>query len=149
LDPVPPVEVRSKEAESSDLNGIRVLLVDDDREECDTIAEALERYGAAVKVARSANEAMQAFAQFRPEVLLCDIAMPGEDGYSLLARVRKLSADHGGQVPAAAVTAHAGKEDQERTLSAGFQMHVPKPIDLATLAAVVVKLSGRTNQTAS
>jgi two-component system CheB/CheR fusion protein len=149
LDPVQPVEVRSKEAESSDLNGIRVLLVDDDREECDTIAEALERYGAAVKVARSANEAMQAFAQFRPEVLLCDISMPGEDGYSLLARVRKLSADHGGQVPAAAVTAHAGKEDQDRTLSAGFQMHVPKPIDLATLAAVVVKLSGRTSQTAS
>ncbi len=123
------------------LNGIRVMLVDDDRDGREALAEALEQYGAEIKSAASADEAMCSIEKFRPEVLLCDISMPGEDGYSLLRKVRELGPERGGQVPAAALTAHAGEDDRAHSLSAGFQMHVAKPVNAERLAAAVEKLA--------
>jgi two-component system CheB/CheR fusion protein len=128
------------------LNGIRVMLVEDDRDGREALSDALEQYGAEVMSASSAAEAMQLIEKFRPEVLLCDISMPGEDGYSLLRQVRQLSPVRGGQVPAAALTAHAGEEDRAHSLSAGFQMHLAKPVGVETLAAVVEELARGPNQ---
>jgi two-component system, chemotaxis family, CheB/CheR fusion protein len=125
------------------LNGIRVMLVEDDPDGRESLAEALEQYGAEIKSAASADEAMRSIEKFRPEVLLCDISMPGEDGYSLLRKVRELGSERGGQVPAAALTAHAAEEDRARSLSAGFQMHLAKPVDAEKLAAAVEKLAGQ------
>jgi CheY-like chemotaxis protein len=76
-------------------------------------------------------------------VLVADIGMPGEDGYSLIARVRALGADSGGGVPAAALTAYAREQDRERALAAGFQTHIAKPVEPATLTATVARLAGR------
>ena len=78
-----------------------------------------------------------------PDVLLCDIEMPGEDGYALLARVRALGAGRGGDVPAAAVTAYGRPEDRVSALAAGFELHVPKPVDRAELVTVVATLARR------
>ena len=79
----------------------------------------------------------------RPDVLLSDIEMPGEDGYSLIAKVRALGAERGGNTPAAALTAYARAEDRTRALLAGFQLHVPKPVEPLELVAVVTNLAGR------
>ena len=78
--------------------------------------------------------------EFKPEVILCDISIPGEDGYSLLRRIRELSSERGGWIPAAALTAHVSEEQRRRSLSAGFQMHISKPLDAAQLKEAVVEL---------
>jgi CheY-like chemotaxis protein len=88
-------------------------------------------------------EALIALEAERPDVLVSDIGMPGEDGYSFIRRVRALGPDRGGQVPAAALTAYVKGEDGERVLSAGFQVHLPKPVQPADLAGVVAMLAGR------
>jgi signal transduction histidine kinase/ActR/RegA family two-component response regulator len=125
------------------LLGLRVLVVDDDSATREIVSTVLTRTGAQVKVAESAAEAMDIVQDFRPEVLLCDIAMPREDGYSLLRRVRSLTAGQGGDVAAVALTAYAGEENRWRALSAGFQMHLTKPIDIDQLARAVAVLSRR------
>ncbi len=107
------------------------------------IAAALARCGAEVTTAGSAAEAYASLARTRPHVLLSDIEMPAEDGYSLMRRIRLLPAEQGGLVPAAALTAYAGAEDRIRALEAGFQMHVPKPVQPAELAVVVASLARR------
>ena len=96
-----------------------------------------------VTVVGSAEEALRAVEALRPDVLLSDIEMPGEDGYSLIAKVRALGPDHGGNTPAAALTAYARAEDRTRALLAGFQLHVPKPVEPSELVAVVTNLAGR------
>jgi chemotaxis methyl-accepting protein methylase/signal transduction histidine kinase/chemotaxis response regulator CheB len=123
------------------LKDLRILVVDDDMATRDAVAEMLGQTGATVMVASCASEAIGAVQAFEPEVLLCDIAMPGEDGYSLLRKVRAL----GGRahIPAAAITALAGEEDRRRTLAAGFQMHLVKPVDIDRLAQAVAELSHR------
>lgn len=123
------------------LSDLRVLVVDDDPGTRDAVAEMLKRTGANVMMAESADEAMAAVEEFRPEVLLCDIAMPGEDGYSFIRRMRSLGPERGGNVPALALTALAGREDRTRALSSGFQMHMAKPVDIDRLTAAVVQLS--------
>jgi CheY-like chemotaxis protein len=80
-----------------------------------------------------------------PDVLLSDLSMPGEDGFTLIAKVRALPADRGGQVPAAAVTARTTAEDQRRVLAAGFQMHLPKPVHATDLVTAVAQLSGQSS----
>src|SRR6478735_5073751 len=101
----------------------------------------LKSAGASVKVAESAHEGMSLVEEFRPEVLLCDIAMPGEDGYSFLRRLR--ATPEGRDLPAMALTALAGDEDRRRSLSAGFQMHLAKPVDVDRLAHAVQELAHR------
>jgi CheY-like chemotaxis protein len=102
----------------------------------------LEAEGADVKAASSAAEGLRALERERPHVLLADVGMPGEDGYTFLRRVRALHPDKGGLTPAIAITAYAGA--RERSQDAGFQAHLAKPIDPAELARVVAGLTRRT-----
>jgi PAS domain S-box-containing protein len=122
------------------LEGARVLVVDDEADARELLDTMLSRAGAIVRTAASAPEAWELFDQWRPEVLVCDLAMPGEDGFSLIRRVRALPAEKGGTVPAAAITAYARPNDRAAALAAGFDLHVPKPIDPAKLASAMIEL---------
>jgi PAS domain S-box-containing protein len=123
------------------LRGIRVLVVDDEPDTRETVTEILEHCDAEVLAVGSAAEAMRELEEFKPHVLLSDIGMPGEDGYSLIKRVRSLPPERGGRIPAAALTAFARSEDRRKALLAGFQMHVPKPVEVTELATVVATLA--------
>jgi CheY-like chemotaxis protein len=103
--------------------------------------QILEHCNAEVETASSAAEAISRLEKWRPDVLLSDIGMPGEDGYELVRRVRELPAERGGKTPAAALTAFARVEDRRRALRAGFQMHLAKPVDIQELATVVASLA--------
>jgi CheY-like chemotaxis protein len=122
--------------------GLRVLVVDDEADARELVSTLLERCGAKVQAASSVREALEEMKRFRPDVLLCDLAMPDEDGYGLIRHIRSLPPSEGGRVPAAALTAHARAEDRRRTLLAGFNMHVPKPVDPEELLAIVASLGG-------
>jgi CheY-like chemotaxis protein len=140
----PATHSRSEESAAPvSLQGVRVLLVDDETDSRDFLSMTLRQYGAQVTALGTADEAVSVLQRERPDVLVSDIAMPGEDGYALIRRVRALAADCGGQVPAAALTAYAKGEDTSRALSAGYQVHVPKPVEPTELAAVVASLAGR------
>lgn len=123
------------------LNGIRVLIVDDEVDSREFLVAALEQCEANVFAFASASEALEAVSRLKPDVLVSDIAMPLEDGYSLIRKVRQLSAEQGGQIPAIALTAYARAEDRTRAIASGFQMHIPKPVEPAELATVVASLA--------
>ncbi len=123
------------------LAGIRVLLVDDVADVRDLISLVLTRKGAIVKAVGSAPEALQAIQEFGPHVLVSDIGLPGEDGYELMRKARLLPIESGGLVPAVALTAYAGAEDARRAMIAGYQMHVPKPVELSRLLQVIADLA--------
>jgi PAS domain S-box-containing protein len=129
--------------QSATLAGLHVLVVDDDDDTRELMAAVLGRAGARVTPAATAAEAFDAAERLRPDVLLADIGMPGEDGYTLIKRVRALGAEAGGDVPAAALTAYARPEDRTRALESGFQMHIAKPSDPDALTSAVAKLAGR------
>lgn len=126
---------------SSTLDGLRVLVVDDNIDTLELVTVILEQYGTEVITAASAAEALEAIAQFVPHILISDIAMPGADGYWLIRKIRSVEAMHGGFLPAIAMTAYASAEERTRALDAGFQMHVPKPVDPFDLVAVIAKLA--------
>ncbi|HLO52273.1 MAG TPA: ATP-binding protein, partial [Kamptonema sp.] len=126
------------------LNGVRVLVVDDEVDSRAFLTAVLEECGAQVMAVGSVVEAIAVIQNLKPDVLLSDIGMPEEDGYSLIRKVRSLSPQEGGQIPAAALTAYARAEDRTRSLLSGFQIHLPKPIEPAELAAVVATLANRT-----
>jgi CheY-like chemotaxis protein len=132
-----------------DLSGMTVLIVDDQPDAREIVIELLKRAGAAVTAAASTEEGLECLAQSRPDVLVSDIAMPGRDGYELIRTLRTLPADHGGQTPAIALTAFAREEDRVRALSAGFQMHVAKPVEPAELLGAIAQLAGRASHTLS
>jgi signal transduction histidine kinase/ActR/RegA family two-component response regulator len=125
------------------LAGIRVLLVDDDAEALDLAVTILSAAGAVVRASSSAVEALEALRAWRPDVLVADIEMPGEDGYWLIARVRGLPDGEGGRTPAVALTAYGRAHDRARSLSAGYDMHVPKPVDPGELTAIIASVSAR------
>jgi len=125
------------------LQGLRVLVVEDEADTRDMLRAVLEHCEIEVFTAGSASEALESLVRFRPDVLISDLGMPEEDGYSLIAKVRALPAEQGGQIPAAAITAYVRAEDRTKVLLAGFQLHVPKPIEPAELMAVVANLAGR------
>ena len=114
-------------------------MVDDEPDTSDVLAAILREAGAEVRASLSASEGLAVLETWWPDVLLCDIAMPREDGYSLLRRVRAEEARHGRAIVAVALTAYARAEDRRKALSAGFQMHVPKPIDGDELIAAVAR----------
>ncbi|MCA1576632.1 MAG: response regulator [Acidobacteria bacterium] len=128
------------------LDGLRVLVVDDEQDTCDVVRAMLEKCGARVITACSAAEGLAALERERPDVLASDLGMPGEDGYSLIRKVRALPAERGGSTPAAALTAYARPEDRLRVLRAGFQIHIGKPVDPVELVTVVATLAGRTGR---
>ena len=125
------------------LDGVRVLLVGDESDSRDFLSMTLRRCGAEVTALGTAEEAVSVVQRERPHVLVSANGMPGEDGYALIRRVRALGAERGGQVPAAALTAYAQGEDTTRALSAGYQVHLPKPVEPTELATVVAALAGR------
>ena len=127
------------------LMGFRLLAVDDDRDSLDLIMTVLANAGAEVRVSASAAEALKIVQGWRPDVLISDIEMPGEDGYAFIQKVRSLDAEVAGKVPAVALTAYGRAEDRHRSISAGFSMHVAKPVDPAELVAIVASLAGRWN----
>jgi signal transduction histidine kinase/ActR/RegA family two-component response regulator len=125
------------------LDGIRVLVVDDEASTNEAVQALLNSCGAEVRVAVSAAEALVVLDGWQPHVLVSDIAMPGEDGYALIRKVRERDAAHGGIIPAVALTAYAKIEDRVSILAAGFQMYLSKPADPAELVAVVASLAIR------
>jgi CheY-like chemotaxis protein len=125
------------------LDGARVLVVDDDVDTRQLLKRVLESHGAAVRTAASAAEALETIADSPPDALVADIGMPGEDGCSLMRKIRRLPSSRGGTVPALALTACARPEDRARALTAGFQQYVAKPVEPDELAAVVAELTGR------
>jgi len=125
------------------LEGLRVLVVDDEADARESLTAVLEQCGAVVTAVASAREALGALAHQRPDILVSDIGMPEEDGYALIEKVRVLDARHGGRIPAVALTAYAAPEDRQRALDAGYELHVPKPVTPEELVTAVANLSGR------
>jgi signal transduction histidine kinase len=125
------------------LEGLRVLVVDDDRDALELCSTVLEIYGAQVTTAASADEAMALLERSRPDVLVSDIGMPEEDGYALIKKVRTIEHGMGEAIPAVALTAYASEEHRRRAINAGFQIHVPKPVSPPDLAQAVAKVSER------
>src|SRR6266850_6011535 len=117
----------------SALEGLRVLVVEDEADSREIIKAVLIRGGAEVRTSASVREALEVLEQWRPGVLMSDIGMPNEDGYALIHKVRALAEDRGGRIPAAALTAYVKTEDRKRVLAAGYQMHVAKPVGPAEL----------------
>jgi signal transduction histidine kinase/ActR/RegA family two-component response regulator len=124
------------------LKGLRVLVVDDEADSRDLVSAILTRCGSDVNCCESAAEGMKAFKSWKPDLLVSDIGMPVEDGYSLITKLRKLKTKRAKEMPAIALTAYATKEDQARTLSSGFQIHVAKPIDPEILITSIAKAMG-------
>jgi PAS domain S-box-containing protein len=128
--------------EPSRLSGVRILVVEDESETRDVLDRILVERGAEVRSVASAGEAFELLGGWVPDVLLSDIGMPGEDGYSLMRRIRALPKERGGRVPAVALTAYVRADDRRRALKAGFQTHVGKPVDPDELALVIAGLAG-------
>src|SRR6185369_5629778 len=128
------------------LEGLKVLVVDDEADTRELIREVLKECGSEVITSRSVAEALEAIEKHKPDILISDLGMPDEDGYSLISKIRALPEDQGGQIPAAALTAYARAEDRMRVLRSGFQFHLPKPVDSAELVTVVASLAGRAFQ---
>ena len=129
--------------ESPRLDGVRVLVVEDEADARHLLAAVLQKRGARVFMAASGAEALEMLERDRPDVLLSDIALQDQDGYDLIRKVRSLSAERGGRIPAAALTGYGRLEDRMRALSAGFQLHAAKPVEPAELIAVVASLAGK------
>jgi CheY-like chemotaxis protein len=136
--PEPPVANRPRE-----LEGLRVLVVDDEPDARELVAEILVNAGVDVRTAGDVEAAMRHVESFVPHVLVCDIGMPGEDGYSLIRRLRALPTDRGGRIRAAALTAYARGEDRRRALAEGFNLHLAKPVDPTELIVSVASLAER------
>jgi len=129
--------------ENPSLDGLRVLLVDDEAEAREIISTVMTRTGAEVTACKSASEALATLLEWKPDVILSDIAMPDEDGYSFIGKVRSLPREKGGATPAAALTAYARDVDRSQALAAGYQMHIAKPIAATQLVTIVARLAGR------
>jgi PAS domain S-box-containing protein len=136
-----PSRARAEAAKAAQLlDDVSILVVDDEVDTREAMAVGLGRHGARVITASSAGEGLDALARERPQVLVADIGMAGEDGYALLRKVRALPVERGGATPAIALTAYANPQDRLNALRAGFQRHVSKPVTPADLAAAVVSL---------
>jgi signal transduction histidine kinase/CHASE1-domain containing sensor protein/CheY-like chemotaxis protein len=125
------------------LSGVNVLIVDDDSDTLKLMTTALTKRQANVTAVSSALEAIQAITRHRPDVLVSDIAMPDEDGYGLIEKVRLLESSESQNIPAVAITAYAKEEDRERALSSGFQIYLAKPVELTELVSVVARAARR------
>jgi PAS domain S-box-containing protein len=123
-----------------EINGLRVLLVDDDASTLEMLTAVLNHGGAEVRYSTSAADALELLQEWKPDLLLSDIAMPDKNGYWLIAKVRGLEKEHGGRIPAVALSAYGRVEDRARVLTAGFDMFVPKPVYLPELLATLASL---------
>jgi len=123
------------------LKGVRLLVVEDDADSREMLVMIFERSGATVTAAAAAGEAMEAMRRATPDLLVCDIGLPGEDGYELIGKVRALEAEEGGRIPALALTAYAGPAHSQKALAAGFDKQVSKPVVPAELVAQAALLA--------
>jgi len=155
--PVPAVPLEEREAPAPPgtratheklLSGLRVLVCEDDVDSRELLQEMLASEGATVRLAAAAGEALDHLREFHPDVLVSDIGLPLVDGYALMRQIRELAPAEGGRTPAIALTAYAGAEDARRAFSAGYQLHVTKPVDPHDLAARVANLAGRSRRIA-
>ncbi|MBD1834448.1 PAS domain-containing protein [Cyanobacteria bacterium FACHB-472] len=147
LESIPEESLESVSQEVPSLAGLSILAVDDDMNSLDLIRWTLEDVGAQVVVVTSVREAIAVMASpGRYDVLLADIGMPDEDGFSLIRQVRALSPDAGGQIPAVAITAYVSDRERQWAIDAGFQMHLAKPVDLTQLIRVIASLVGRVTE---
>ncbi|HKZ03076.1 MAG TPA: ATP-binding protein [Pyrinomonadaceae bacterium] len=126
-----------------DLTGLRVLVVDDEPDTLEVIRAMLYQFGAHVRTAGSSSAALAAFVEWKPDVLVSDLGMPGEDGFTLVKKMQSLARANGGELPAAALTAHVGESDQLNAIAAGYNTHIHKPVDPRTLAVAVATLGKR------
>jgi CheY-like chemotaxis protein len=126
---------------TASLTDVQVLLVNHDGDTLQVLSVMLEDAGARVVTAASANEALEVLQWHRPNVLVSDLAMPGEDGYSLIEQIRSLESKEKGQLPAVALTSYVRVEDRARALSAGFNMFVPKPVEPTELINAIANLA--------
>ena len=133
--------VEARDHQVASLEGLRILVVDDEIDARTLLRAMIERCGAQVVAVSSASEGLESIESWRPDVLIADIGMPVEDGYGLIKKVRALPKERGGQTPALALTAYARTEDRMRALSEGYQVHLAKPVDRFELAAVVAGLA--------
>jgi CheY-like chemotaxis protein len=125
------------------LKGIHVLAVEDDPDSRALLQTILQYCGALVTAVGSARDALSTLERVRPDLLLSDLSMPGEDGYWLIGQVRALPSHRGGTMPAVAITALGHPHGVDRTLAAGFQAHLRKPVDPWELARTIAALAGR------
>jgi CheY-like chemotaxis protein len=140
--PVPLPEASPPDAEAA-VAGLQILIVEDEHDAREFLALLLASHGAVVRTAVSGAEALAAMTEERPDLLLADLRMPGEDGRSLIKRWRTYEAEHPGRrVPAIAVTAYASPTDRDLAIAAGFDSHVAKPVDVAVLAAAIGRVRG-------
>ena len=123
------------------LSGLRVLVVDDERDTRELVAAVVRMCGAEVVSVGSATEALDQMERQRFDLLISDIGMPEMNGYDLISRIRQLEEEHGGRTPALALTAYAGIDDRKRTLAAGYGMHIPKPFVAAELISAAIFLT--------
>jgi CheY-like chemotaxis protein len=137
LDEAGEAEAAGSRAPAAPLRGVQVLVVDDDHDALDMLARLLTDAGAAVRTAASADEAMTLLRWIRPDVLVSDLAMPDEDGYSLIRNVRAAERGTARETPAVALTAYVRLQDRARAVAAGFNMFVEKPVDPDELISVI------------
>lgn len=135
------LKILSPQDDSSSLKGLRLLVIDDNEDNLFLVSFILEEYGVEVITAASASEGFDIFTQTKPDILISDITLPSEDGYSLMWRIRNLKPEQGALVPAIALTASARDEDRIRSLKAGFQMHIQKPVEPDELVERVTALA--------
>ncbi len=141
--PVEPVEPRYAQI-AGELEGTRILVVEDDIDSGDMLAELLRTCGATVDVARSAAQGLELIRRFRPHVLVSDLSLPDKDGFAFVRELRATGSEEGGWIPAIALSGHADAETAREAILAGFQLHVSKPIDPPDLIARLARLVGRT-----
>jgi CheY-like chemotaxis protein len=131
---------------SDALKGLQILVVEDDEDTRELLRVLLETEGSAVTAAASVQEALSAYDQTRPHVIVADIGMPDYNGYALIGRVRARDREHGNLVPAIALTAFTTAIDRDTVLSAGFQVHMPKPFEPSRLISVISELAAKYGQ---
>ena len=136
---VPAAQQASQDLPS--LVGVRVLVVDDTPSVLEILTSVLQQNGATVTATGTAEEALRLLEESRPHVLLSDLEMPGKDGYWLIREVRALPPERGGMTPAACLTGRTGAADRAHVLRAGFQYHIPKPVEMRTLLGIVAILA--------
>jgi CheY-like chemotaxis protein len=131
----------SRASDDAKLKDLRILVVEDDIDTRDLIAAVLVQHGAEVMTADSSASALREVKRVHPDLIISDIGMTGENGYEFISKVRALDPEAGGRIPAIALTAYAAVGDRRRALLAGFQMHLPKPVEPDDLLAMVLSLT--------
>lgn len=139
----PTAETQSKQHFTAELNGVKVLLIDDEADSREMLGVILKSCGAEIVEASSAAEALNVIKHQSFNLIISDIGMPDEDGFSLITKIRNLSVEAGGNTPAIALTAYARSEDRIQAINCGFQIHIAKPVEAAELIAVAANLAGR------